>query len=171
MHAQNSLPSGSACLKPLLRYWNKDKQRHFYTVDRNELGTGQNGWVYEGFVGYVAATSSCYAPNAVPFYRYWSALKQKHFYSTNPEEAIVAKAHYEFVFEGITGYILSGHAAQYQTTALYRLYKNEDHFYTSSAIERDAAVSSSGYVSEGTAGYVFTALEPTPTPVPPTPTR
>ena len=173
VHAQSSLPPESACLKPLLRYWNARIQKHFYTAHRDELGTGRNGWMYEGTVGYVAATSHCYAPNAVPLFRYWSHLRQKHFYTTNVTEATLSQtyAHYQFVFEGITGYLLSGHAAQYQTIALYRLYRaqSDDHFYTSTAEERDYAVGL-GYRYEGIAGYVFTSLEPTPTPVPPTAT-
>ena len=165
VHAQNSFPPESACLKPLLRYWNEGAQKHFYTSDRDELGTGRDGWRYEGSVGYVAATAQCYAPNAVPFYRYWSSVRQKHFYTTDVTDPILSQTDYQFVREGTTGYILADQTAQYQTTALYRLFNadTDNHFYTSSVAERDFAVGL-GYRDEGTEGYVFTSLEPTPTP-------
>lgn len=152
-----TLPPETTCLKPLLRYWHEGKQKHFYTTNREELGSGADGWLYEGFVGYVAATPDCYAPNAQALYRYWSETKQKHFYTTNPDEAAQAVDYYAFVLEGAVGYVLPARANQYHTIPLYRLVKasTEDHFYTVSAAERDYAVNHAGYQYEGVSGYIF----------------
>lgn len=38
---------------PIYRYFNADKKTHFYTRDKNELGDGKDGFVYEGISFYL----------------------------------------------------------------------------------------------------------------------
>ncbi|MDR4953682.1 hypothetical protein REB14_16005 [Chryseobacterium sp. ES2] len=38
---------------PIYRYFNGDKKTHFYTRDKNELGDGKDGYVYEGIAFYL----------------------------------------------------------------------------------------------------------------------
>jgi hypothetical protein len=152
-------PPETECLKPLLRYWNASRKKHFYTSNWRELGVLKNGWVYENFQGYVAATPDCYAPDAKPFYRLWHDGFQKHFYTASPDEADYAVEHYGFKRERDVGYILRGPNSLYHTQPLHRLYKEaaQDHFYTRSAAERDYAVDAFKYKREGIAAYVFSS--------------
>lgn len=167
-------PPETACLKPLLRYWNSEKKKHFYTSAWSELGVLKNNWVYERFEGYVAATSDCYIPGAQPLYRLWSDSSQKHFYTASLDEANRAVAQSGFKRERDVGYILRDADSRYHTAPLYQLYKasTKDHFYTITATERDSAVSVSQYEHEGIAAYVFGSKALTsPPPATPTATR
>ncbi len=150
-------PPETACLKPLLCYWNSVTKKHFYTSAWGELGVLKNNWVYERFEGYVAATSDCYAPGAQPLYRLWSDSSQKHFYTASLDEANRAVAQSGFKRERDVGYILRDADSRYHTAPLYQLYKasTKDHFYTITATERDSAVSVSQYENEGIVAYVF----------------
>lgn len=149
------IPPQSNCLKPLLRYWSQDRLKHFYTSALSEIGTGNAIWVYEGFAGYVAATSSCFAPGAIPLYRFWSTSRNKHFYTTNYDEGI----NNGFELQRIEGYVLSGNNPAYNTIPIKRFYhpQLDNHFYTTNLNEIP-----SGYNNEGTVAYMFQFTNLTP---------
>ncbi|MBN1656977.1 MAG: peptidoglycan DD-metalloendopeptidase family protein [Anaerolineae bacterium] len=159
-------PPSTWCLKPLIRYWSDSMHKHFYTLDWNELGSGKDGWVYEGVEGYAAMNASCYAPGAKPLYRLWHDGWQKHFYTTSEAEKDTA-IQVGYVLEAISGYVLGSSNSQYYTEPLYRSYHSgmNDHFYTTDWSEVETAVSL-GYQYEHVEGHVFgrTALVPTPVP-------
>ena len=165
-------PPSTACLKPILRYQNESRQKHFYTSDWNELQGGRDKWLYEGFEGYIASSPSCYAPNAQLLYRMWHDGRQKHFYTTSLNEVLAAEQ-LGFVREAALGYVLNSANDLYHTQALYRRYKTsiDNHFYTASTNEAASAVTNSGYQDEGIAAYVFhkDALIPLPAPTSPVP--
>lgn len=154
------IPPSTACSRPLYRYWHQLTKQHFYTANFEELRTGSNGWVYEGVVGYVASNATCYAPGAIPLYRlHHATFGEQHLYTTNLAEKESLERN-GWVYEGITGYVLSAANSTYNTTALYRLYNRTtyDHFYTSNKSEFDSA-QTQGYQSEGVQAYIFNKLK------------
>ena len=74
---------------PLYRYWQGAVADHFYTTNRNEIGTitpgvvGKHGYQSEGIAGFCFPAQY---PNTVPLYRYWNGAAYDHFYTTNPAE-------------------------------------------------------------------------------------
>lgn len=149
----NTLAENS-CLKPLYRYWHPQRLKHFYTSSWQELGSGKDGWTYQGYVGYVASTSDCYAPDAVPLWRFWHPERMKHFYTANPDEAAAAEA-IGFTEKQVVGYVLLSADGTYDTQNLYRYYKEatDDHFLTNDWEELGDGAD--GFALEGTVAYVF----------------
>jgi len=146
-------PLGNECLKPWLRYWHESLQDHFYTASWDELGPGQNGWMYEGFEGYIAIQANCYAPNAQPYYRYYKPDTGDHYYTPNWNELGSGKDGY--VYEGVAGYVLLAPNSQYNTQPIYKYYHGalQTHFYTVNWNELGNGNSEWGY--EGISAYVF----------------
>ncbi|WP_163834103.1 hypothetical protein [Spartinivicinus ruber] len=123
--AVNASSSVEAELVPLHRYWNLAIGDHFYTADKNELGNGKDGWVYEGIEGYLFNQPK---NGTTPLYRYWNLVAGDHFYTTNWNELGVDKNFYRL--EGIVGYVLTEQKPE--SKPLYRYWNpyNTDHFYT-----------------------------------------
>jgi PKD repeat protein len=148
-------PPSTACLKPLLRYYNNITRRHFYTSIWDEMGAGSGDWVYEGYEGYVTVDSSCYGSGVVPFHRMWDPIRAKHFYTASEAEKDYALSD-GYIYEGVVGHVLLGPDPTRYTRPLYRCYSSaqDDHFYTSSWAEVEGAIGY-GYVYEGVVAYIF----------------
>jgi hypothetical protein len=158
--AEAMRPPSNDCLDPLLRYWNEDISKHFYTQWWEELGPGtEDGWSFERAEGYVANSSNCYAPGAQPLYRSYHPVQRDHFYTTDWSEMEYAVDHYGFRYEGITGYVLPEANSDYNTRPLYRCYNADqhNHFYTTSWTEVQNAIDQWGYRYERREGYVFSS--------------
>ena len=97
---------------PLYRYWNAAKADHFYTTNRDEIGTttpgqvGKHDFKSEGTTGYCFPTQQ---EATVPLYRYFRGDTVDHFYTTEVEEigtiipGQVGKHGYKY--EGIACYV------------------------------------------------------------------
>ena len=141
---------------PLYRYWNGAAGDHFYTTSWSELGTGRNGWAYEGVQCYVHATAR---PGTAALYRYWNAGAADHFYTTSWAE--LGSGRYGWAYEGIQCYVPVQQQAG--TVPLYRYWNAGigDHFYTTSWAELGGG--RYGWTYEGVQCYV------SPQPVPASP--
>ncbi|MCC5606556.1 hypothetical protein LC612_07075 [Nostoc sp. CHAB 5834] len=130
------------------RYYNGSNVDHFYTVNFDELGYGNGGYILEGVAGYIPKISY---PGTVPLYRYYSGAGSDHFYTTNFSE--LGGGRIGYVYEGIAGYVYSEPTTG--TIPLYRYYSGagSDHFYTTNFSELGGG--RIGYVFEGIAGYVI----------------
>lgn len=105
---------------PVLRYHKASVNKHFYTVDRNELGSGSGGWVYEGYLGWLE--NAPINGTAVAVYRYYNSHTDSHYYSTGGAPS-------GFFLEGLMGYqtfpiIVIGHAI-----SVYEYYNNSTKNY------------------------------------------
>jgi astacin len=136
----------------LFRYWNRQAGDHFYTTDWNELGTGRDGWVYEGVQCYIFPNP---ATGSTPLFRYWNSGNGDHFYTTNWRELGAGRNGWQL--EGVQGYVFARQRPD--TIPLYRYWNAGigDHFYTTSWGELGGG--GSGYVYEGVQCYVY-ALPP-----------
>ena len=130
------------------RYYNGSNPDHFYTVNFDELGYGNGGYILEGVAGYIPKISY---PETIPLYRYYSGGASDHFYTTNFNELGGGRDGY--VYEGIAGYVYATPTTG--TIPLYRYYSGgaSDHFYTTNFSELGGG--RDGYVFEGIAGYVI----------------
>jgi hypothetical protein len=146
-------PPSSSCIKPFLRYRNDEIGAHLYVTDWNQLRVGNDEWHYEGHEGYVAATSSCYAPNAQPIYHYWSDVAQGNFYTLDWSE--LGSGNDDWHYEGIVAYALRQPNAFYHTIPLYRYWSENrrDHLYT--VDWNELGDGSTVWSYEGTRGHVF----------------
>jgi len=132
---------------PLYRYFSAGSGDHFYTTNRNDLGDGKSGYVFEGAKAYVYPAAR---EGTVPLYRYFSAGSGDHFYTTDWNDLGNGKSGY--VFERVEAYVYP--AKREGTVPLYRYFSagSGDHFYTTNW--NDLGNSKSGYVFERIAGYV-----------------
>jgi hypothetical protein len=132
---------------PLYRYWNGAAGDHFYTTSWSELGTGRNGWAYEGVQCYVSSTAR---PGTAALHRYWNAGATDHFYTTNWAE--LGSGRYGWAYEGVQCYVPVQQQAG--TVPLYRYWNAGigDHFYTTSWAELGGG--RYGWVYEGVQCYV-----------------
>jgi hypothetical protein len=136
----------------LFRYWNARAGDHFYTTSWAELGSGRNGWVYEGVQCYIYARP---ATGSTPLFRYFNSRITDHFYTTSWSE--LGAGRNGWVLEGIQGYVHASRPAG--TIPLYRYWNPRigDHFYTTSWTELGNGAH--GWQYEGVQCYVF-ALPP-----------
>lgn len=132
----------------LFRYWNAQVGDHFYTTSWTELGTGKNGYAYEGVQCYIFPNPRA---GSTPLFRYWNADTTDHFYTTNWSE--LGAGGNGWIFEGILGYVYPTQRAN--TTPLYRYWNPEigDHFYTTSLSELGNGAH--GWRYEGVQCYVY----------------
>lgn len=151
---------------PVHRYYKS--HNHFYTTDREEIGTttsgetGENDYVSEG-PSFTVFTHPY--GGLVPVYRYYKHSVLDHFYTTNIDEIgtleMGAKGKHDYVFEGILGYI-SPHSFP-GSVPIHRYYQGQvsDHFYTVDANEIGTFVvgnkNKCGYTYEGVLGYAYPA--------------
>ena len=136
----------------LFRYWNPGAGDHFYTTSWNELGSGRNGWVYEGVQCYIYPRPTT---GSTPLFRYYNGRITDHFYTTNWNELRAGRN--GWVLEGIQGYVHTRSLAG--AIPLYRYWNPGigDHFYTTSWGELGGG--RHGWRYEGIQCYVF-ALPP-----------
>lgn len=101
----------------LYRYWNKETKDHFYTTNKDEIGTtipgktGKYGYKSEGNIGrcFDVPSAKDVPSGMIPLYRYWNPKIKDHFYTTKKDEIGTVTAgktgKYGFKSEGITCYI------------------------------------------------------------------
>lgn len=154
--------------RPLYRYWQGAVRDHFYTTNREEIGTttpgqvGKYGYKSEGVAARIFFSR---VRSSVPLYRYYQPQRRDHFYTTNPNEIGTTKSgvvgRYGYRSEGIAGYCYP--KQEQGTIPLYRYWHGavSDHFYTTNIREighaRPGVKGRYGYVSEGVACYVVPA--------------
>ena len=100
-------------LSPLYRYWKAGNTDHFYTLDKDEIGTtkkgevGNHGYKSEGIAGYC---SRFQLSGTIPLYRYWHEKNGDHFYTTDANEIGTTSpgqtGSHGYKSEGITCYVL-----------------------------------------------------------------
>ena len=98
---------------PLYRYWNSDRNDHFYTISSDEIGTttpgviGKHGYKSEGIAGYCFKKQLA---DTVPLYGYWNRKQKDHLYTTSASEiGTTTPKHmgkHGYISEGITCYVI-----------------------------------------------------------------
>lgn len=156
------LPAGVQSV-PLYRYWNAGIADHFYTTSWAELGTGKNGWAYEGIQCHVLPQPR---PGTAPLHRYWNPAIGDHFYTTNYAE--LGAGRYGWAYEGVQCHVPVSY--QTGTVPLYRYWNPGagDHFYTTNYAELGGG--RYGWALEGVQCYVYptaVALPPEAAAAPP----
>ncbi|MET1257087.1 hypothetical protein [Aliikangiella maris] len=148
LNSDYSATSQKASKVSLYRYWNSTIGDHMYTTNWGEMGSGQNGWIYEGIEGQIFSSP---AANTVPLYRYWNITIGDHFYTTNWGE--MGSGQNGWTYEGIVGYIHDTPASG--TKPLYRYWNVTigDHLYTTNYSELGSG--KHGWVLEGIQGYIY----------------
>ena len=147
-------------LVSLFRYWRASGADHFYTTNKNEIGTTTPGTV--GHHQYTSEGTQCLiystqVTGSVPLYRYFHNTAVDHFYTTNTQEIGTTTPGQTgkngYVSEGITGYCFP--SSKPGTIPLYRYYNPSayDHFYTTNP--QEIGTTKFGYKSEGIACYVL----------------
>ncbi|WP_259069996.1 hypothetical protein HDF24_24830 [Mucilaginibacter sp. X4EP1] len=109
---------------PMYEYYNTKTHLHFYTTSATELGSGGNGWVQNGILGYVEA----YPANQVnPIYRYYQSTSGAHYYTITPNAVPDG-----FVYESIIGCAAAPPIAV--LTEVYEFFNssNGDYYYSTS---------------------------------------
>ncbi|MGA3207081.1 MAG: hypothetical protein ABSE05_04570 [Syntrophales bacterium] len=91
---------GTPGTTPFHRWYNAEKNDHFYSYDLYEEGRSLNGYVYEGAIGNIATSR---LTNTRELYRWYNPSSGRHFYSTDPNGEAVSKKGYRF--DGIAGYV------------------------------------------------------------------
>lgn len=135
---------------PLYRYYNGTD--HFYTTNWNELGSGKNGYAFEGIACHVwdSNTTGGYQ---LPFFRFYNGTD--HIYTTNWNELNGGPYHltplFGYSFESIACYVDNTNrwGGEYP---LYRYFNGTDHFYTTNWNELGSG--RYGYHYEAIACYV-----------------
>ncbi len=133
---------------PFYRYYHPSLGRHFYTTNFNELGTGGQGFTYEGVAAFLRPNSS--GGGLQPLYRYHRP-STGHFYTTNFNE--LGNGAQGYAYEGITGYVYSNNAAGRAPFYRYLNLGNGAYFYTTNFNE--LGTGNSVYRYEGVMGYVI----------------
>jgi hypothetical protein len=142
----------------LYRWFNPGNGDHFYTTDPQGELAQKSGYNYESITGYIWPTSALKTPPTpvtnIALYRWYNQGTGIHVYTTDPNEV----KNYDYVSEGITGYLKSGPTPG--TAALYNWHNpaNGAHFYTTDPNGEDAP--NNGYVSDGITGYIATSQMP-----------
>jgi hypothetical protein len=152
----NDDPSGGAVAVPQYRLFNNVTHEHLYTTDVNEYNVlGANGWVQEGQAYQMFTSTGTYGSvNVVPLFRLYHPQSQQHLWSTDVNEASVLGETPDYIYEGITGYILPVQVAG--TVPLYRMFLDglRVHLWTTDQNEYDF-LGANGWVKEGAIGYVI----------------
>jgi len=147
------------------RYYHEGVKDHFYTTDKEEIGTtipgavGKHGYKSEGLAFYIFTHHHL---GLKPVYRYYKDNMKNHFYTANPDE--IGTTEYRksgkngYVSEGVLGYMSPVNFSG--SIPVYRYYCNRDsdHFYTVNPEEigtsQPGLTSQNGYTCEGILGYV-----------------
>lgn len=150
---------GQSNLKPLLLYWNSEREDNF-TTTKERAGTPGAGTISD--VGYTYAQNeacilSSQQPGTSALKLYWSDKRHDNFSTaTTVGQQSAVDAGYRYV--GIDGYVFS---TQRPNTVPLNLYWNparEDHMTTASATGIQAA-KDAGYRFARTEGYVYPASQ------------
>jgi hypothetical protein len=91
---------GAPGTTPFHRWYNAEKNDHFYSYDLHEEGRTLKSYVYEGVIGNIATSR---LTNTKELYRWYNPFTGRHFYSTDPNGEAVGKKGYRF--DGIAGYV------------------------------------------------------------------
>jgi hypothetical protein len=91
---------GTPGTTPFHRWYNAEKNDHFYSYDLHGEGISLKGYVYEGVIGSIATSR---LTNTRELYRWYNPSSGRHFYSTDPNGEAVSKRGYRF--DGIAGYV------------------------------------------------------------------
>jgi hypothetical protein len=149
-------PSGGAVAVPQYRLFNDVTHEHLYTTDLNEYNVlGANGWLKEGQAYQMFTSTGSYGGTfVVPLFRLFHPQSQQHLWSTDANEATVLGETPDWIYEGITGYVLPTQVGG--TTALYRLFLASPpvHLWTTDQNEYDF-LGANGWIKEGAIGYVI----------------
>jgi hypothetical protein len=152
----NDDPSGAAVAVPQYRLFNDATHEHLYTTDVNEYNVlGANGWLKEGQAYQMFTSTGSYGGTfVVPLFRLFHPQSQQHLWTTDANEATVLGETPDWIYEGITGYILPVQVGG--TTALYRMFLDglRVHLWTTDQNEYDF-LGANGWVKEGAIGYVI----------------
>ena len=159
----NTEPADEVCsttLLPWYRYWRSSVTNHFYTTDRDVIGTtvvgetGSYNYEFEGIEGYLFETQ---IDGTVPYYRFYysSGGSHDHAYSTSSSIGLSG-----YTYEGVRGYIASDSNSIDSVccpsilTPLYEYYYEDehDHFYT--ITYQGLSISNEKYQYQGISGYV-----------------
>ncbi len=82
------------------RWYNPQKNDHFYSHDSKGGGKNLQGYVFEGAIGNIATSKMT---NTRELYRWVNTKTGNHFYSTDSKGERIVKNEYRF--EGIAGYV------------------------------------------------------------------
>ena len=142
---------------PLYRWYNPDKDRHFYTVSSGDIpGYQREGSLGNGIECYVssfAVTKTLSIPNTVPLYRWWNPDKGDHFYTVSSED-IPGYQREGSLGDGVECYVFDSNVQN--TVPLYRWWNpdNGDHFYTVSSEDIPGYQREEGSLGNGIECYV-----------------
>lgn len=89
----------NSALTPVYRYYNGTD--HFYTSEWGELGSGRNGYKYEGIEFYATTKPDSASHSVFPVYRYYNGTE--HFYTPHWDELKNGDGKYKY--ERIAFYI------------------------------------------------------------------
>jgi len=82
------------------RWYNPQKNDHFYHHDNAGGGKNLQGYIFEGSLGNIATSK---LTNARELYRWYNPASSRYFYTTDPKAENVRKNGYRF--DGIAGYV------------------------------------------------------------------
>ncbi|MGZ6238026.1 MAG: hypothetical protein ACXWMJ_12020 [Syntrophales bacterium] len=85
---------------PFHRWYNAEKNDHFYSYDLHGEGRSLQGYAYEGVIGNIGTSR---LTNTRELYRWYNPSSGRHFYSTDPNGEAVSRKGYQF--DGISGYV------------------------------------------------------------------
>ncbi|MGO9138448.1 MAG: hypothetical protein ACLP9S_17610 [Syntrophales bacterium] len=85
---------------PFHRWYNAEKNDHFYSYDLHGEGRSLQGYAYEGVIGNIGTSR---LTNTRELYRWYNPSSGRHFYSTDPNGEAVSKKGYQY--DGIAGYV------------------------------------------------------------------
>ncbi|MBN1615188.1 MAG: hypothetical protein JW950_12045 [Deltaproteobacteria bacterium] len=85
---------------PFYRWYNPQRDDHYYSYDRDGAGKAMEGYVFEGIIGNIATSK---LSGSRELYRWYHPFKKCHFYTTDRNGEGRAKNGYRF--EGIAGYV------------------------------------------------------------------
>jgi ribosomal protein L24 len=91
---------GTPGTTPFHRWYNAEKDDHFYSYDLHGEGRSLRGYAYEGVIGNIATSRLTHTKE---LYRWYNPSSGRHFYSTDPNGEAVGKKGYHF--DGIAGYV------------------------------------------------------------------
>ncbi len=82
------------------RWYNPQKNDHFYHYDYAGGGKNLQGYIFEGTLGNIATSK---LTNTRELYRWYNPASGRYFYTTDPKAGNVRKNGYRF--DGIAGYV------------------------------------------------------------------